>query len=106
MWEFTKVLTYQNRYFTKTQIAAIDSASNLPMYWPSRAYDAATATAPSSWQYKPGGPGCQESGSCTFPRDASNSRLTPVPNFDRRTLPPPFVLSLSLSLSLSRSLSL
>ena len=86
MWEFTKVLTYQNRFFTKRQAAEIASASNLHMYWPAVAYDAATSAPSATWQYHPGGAGCQASGSCRFPRDGANSRLTPVPNGDQRVV--------------------
>lgn len=80
MWEFTKIITYQNRYFTKRQIQAISDSSNLPMYWPSRAYNPSTQSPSSLWQYQSGGAGCQESDSCRFPRDATNSRLNPMPN--------------------------
>ena len=37
-WEFTKILTYQSRFFSRTQVEQIDLRSNLFMYWPSRAY--------------------------------------------------------------------
>ena len=60
MWEFTKVLTYQNRFFSKVAIAQIDAASNLPMYWPATAYSPVSGGGPSlSWDYHPGGAGCQ-----------------------------------------------
>lgn len=86
LWEMTKIITYQNRYFSRDQIAAIADASNLPMYWPSRAYDPDTAQPATAWQYKPGGAGCQESGSCNFPRDETNSRLNPMPNGEHRVV--------------------
>ena len=38
-WEFTKILTYQSRFFSRTQVEQIDLRSNLFMYWPSRAYE-------------------------------------------------------------------
>ena len=34
VWEFTKILTYQNRFFSRGQIQAISAASNLPMSVP------------------------------------------------------------------------
>ena len=37
-WEFTKILTYQSRFFSKLEVEQIDASSNLAMYWPSRAY--------------------------------------------------------------------
>lgn len=85
-WEFTKVLTYQNRFFSKTQITAISAASNLPMYWPSRAHDAATGRPASRWTYNSGGPGCQESANCEYPRTFANSRLQPLPNGGQRVV--------------------
>ena len=39
LWEFVKILTYQSRFFTRREIDDISTASNLPMYWPSRAFD-------------------------------------------------------------------
>jgi hypothetical protein len=48
------VLTYQSRHFDRQQLDAIDRNSNLPMYWPSRAFDA-TADRPSpEWEYRQG----------------------------------------------------
>jgi hypothetical protein len=38
-WEFAKILSYGNRYFTRSQIETIMSEANLPMYWPSYAAD-------------------------------------------------------------------
>ena len=86
MWEFTKILTYQNRFFSRNQIEAISMNSNLPMYWPSRAYDASTNGAASTWEYNAGGAGCQDSGSCEFPRTFDNVRLQPVPSGEQRVV--------------------
>ena len=65
---------------------AIATASNLPMYWPSRAYDPSTGAPANTWQYNPGGAGCQDSLSCEFPRDTANSRLQPIPNGEQRVV--------------------
>ena len=87
MWEFTKILTYQNRYFGKGEIQAIAAASNLPMYWPSRAIDPAGSGATASrFVFHPGGAGCQESGQCHFPRDEKNTRPVPVPSGEQRVV--------------------
>lgn len=85
-WEFTKILTYSNRFFTRSQIETIADDSNLPMYWPSFSYDPATGGVDTEWAYRPGGAGCQSSGSCQYPRDTSNSRLYPVPTGDQRVV--------------------
>ena len=53
-WEFAKVLTYQSRHFDRVQLDNIDRNSNLPMYWPSRAYDATANQPLSQWEYRPG----------------------------------------------------
>ena len=56
------------------------------MYWPSRALDLTSHTAATGWQFHPGGPGCQESGQCHFPRDERNSKPVPVPNGGQRVV--------------------
>ena len=71
---------------SKVQITAIETGSNLPMYWPSRAYDPSTGGPATSWQYNPGGAGCQTSGGCQFPRSTSNTRPKPVPNGAQRVV--------------------
>ena len=108
MWEFTKILTYQNRFFSRNQIAAIEEATNLPMYWPSRAF-VPNLNAPASmcdptetecegWRYPgdvpcnpgdgchSGGAGCQTSGTCEFPRTYDNVRLQPLPTGEQRVV--------------------
>ena len=85
-WEFAKILSYGNRYFTRSQIETIMSEANLPMYWPSYAADPQGGGVGDAWDYRPGGAGCQASASCRFPRDESNSRLYPIPNGGQRVV--------------------
>ena len=78
------MLTYQSRHFDRQQLEAIDRNSNLPMYWPSRAFDAAASQPLPEWKYEPGSPvDCE---GCDFPRSASNSRPKPVPNSNTRVV--------------------
>ena len=85
-WEFAKVLTYQNRFFSKAQISAIDASSNLHMYWPSYARAAGVAGVDDAWSLHPGGAGCQDSGSCRYPRDGANSAPYPLPSAGARVV--------------------
>eukprot|EP00966_Prymnesium_polylepis_P289155 6678943-Prymnesium_polylepis.1 len=85
IWEFVKILTYQSRFFTKNQVAEISAKSNLPMYWPSRAFDDQGQPS-SAWVYNPGGPGCQTTGGCEFPRSKTNSRIKPIPSGAQRVV--------------------
>ena len=48
------MLTYQSRHFDRMQLDNIDVNSNLPMYWPSRAFDATADRPLPEWEYRPG----------------------------------------------------
>ena len=85
-WEFTKILTYQSRFFSRTQVEQIDLRSNLFMYWPSRAYESLNGYTGngSFWRYNIGAADACEG--CEMPRTTTNARPRPVPNGDQRVV--------------------
>ena len=73
-WEFAKVLTYQNRFFSKAQISAIDASSNLHMYWPSYARAAGVAGVDDAWSFHRAVPAARTG--AALPGDGANSART------------------------------
>ena len=80
----SQVLTYQSRYFSDSQLDEMTRGANMPMYWPSRAYDAESGLPSATWDYNEGSSSdCDE---CEMPRTEENTRPKPIPSGNQRVV--------------------